>query len=105
MLQQSAMQKFTQKIVQMMKDEKLFQSQGGPIILSQVYHIWYFLIKINCFVYYFLSWQHYAYLTYLSSMGSNFQETPFLLFVCLARLLKLKLLTFFFYFIFIIIYL
>ena len=33
---QSAMQKFTQKIVQMMKDEKLFQSQGGPIILSQV---------------------------------------------------------------------
>lgn len=34
---QSAMQKFTQKIVQMMKDEKLFQSQGGPIILSQVW--------------------------------------------------------------------
>ncbi|GMN55741.1 hypothetical protein TIFTF001_024859 [Ficus carica] len=32
----SAMQKFTQKIVQMMKDEKLFQSQGGPIILSQI---------------------------------------------------------------------
>lgn len=30
------MQKFTQKIVQMMKDEKLFESQGGPIILSQV---------------------------------------------------------------------
>ena len=33
---QLAMQKFTQKIVQMMKDEKLFESQGGPIILSQV---------------------------------------------------------------------
>ncbi|KAJ6365190.1 hypothetical protein OIU76_030041 [Salix suchowensis] len=32
----SAMQKFTQKIVQMMKDEKLFESQGGPIILSQI---------------------------------------------------------------------
>ncbi|GMI74498.1 beta-galactosidase 3 [Hibiscus trionum] len=31
-----AMQKFTQKIVQMMKDESLFQSQGGPIILSQI---------------------------------------------------------------------
>lgn len=32
----SAMQKFTQKIVQMMKDENLFESQGGPIILSQI---------------------------------------------------------------------
>ncbi|OVA08712.1 D-galactoside/L-rhamnose binding SUEL lectin domain [Macleaya cordata] len=31
-----AMQGFTQKIVQMMKDEKLFESQGGPIILSQI---------------------------------------------------------------------
>ncbi|GAV72117.1 Glyco_hydro_35 domain-containing protein [Cephalotus follicularis] len=31
-----AMQKFTQKIVQMMKDEKLFESQGGPIILAQI---------------------------------------------------------------------
>ncbi|XP_059434788.1 beta-galactosidase 3-like isoform X1 [Corylus avellana] len=31
-----AMQKFTQKIVQMMKDENLFASQGGPIILSQI---------------------------------------------------------------------
>lgn len=38
------MQKFTQKIVQMMKDEKLFESQGGPIILSQVR---YFLLKSN----------------------------------------------------------
>jgi hypothetical protein len=33
---QLAMQKFTLKIVQMMKDESLFASQGGPIILSQV---------------------------------------------------------------------
>ncbi|XP_073065657.1 beta-galactosidase 3-like [Primulina eburnea] len=31
-----AMLSFTQKIVQMMKNEKLFQSQGGPIILSQI---------------------------------------------------------------------
>lgn len=30
------MGKFTQKVVQMMKNEKLFESQGGPIILSQV---------------------------------------------------------------------
>ncbi|KAK2446439.1 beta-galactosidase [Trifolium repens] len=32
----AAMQGFTQKIVQMMKNEKLFQSQGGPIIFSQI---------------------------------------------------------------------
>ncbi|KAK9271001.1 hypothetical protein L1049_026589 [Liquidambar formosana] len=32
----NAMQGFTQKIVQMMKNEKLFASQGGPIILSQI---------------------------------------------------------------------
>ncbi|KAF6140934.1 hypothetical protein GIB67_030145, partial [Kingdonia uniflora] len=31
-----AMQGFTQKIVQLMKSERLFESQGGPIILSQV---------------------------------------------------------------------
>ncbi|WJX91005.1 hypothetical protein P8452_72843 [Trifolium repens] len=31
-----AMQKFTTKIVDMMKAEKLFQTQGGPIILSQI---------------------------------------------------------------------
>lgn len=30
------MQKFTTKIVNMMKSEKLYQTQGGPIILSQV---------------------------------------------------------------------
>ena len=30
------MQKFTEKIVGMMKEEKLFETQGGPIILSQV---------------------------------------------------------------------
>lgn len=32
----AAMQKFTGKIVSMMKEEKLFQAQGGPIILSQI---------------------------------------------------------------------
>ncbi|XP_041010238.1 beta-galactosidase 3-like [Juglans microcarpa x Juglans regia] len=31
-----ATQKFTQKIVKMMKNENLFESQGGPIILSQI---------------------------------------------------------------------
>ncbi|XP_071737208.1 beta-galactosidase 5-like [Rutidosis leptorrhynchoides] len=31
-----AMQTFTTKIVQMMKNERLFESQGGPIILSQI---------------------------------------------------------------------
>ena len=29
------MQNFTTKVVNMMKTEKLFQTQGGPIILSQ----------------------------------------------------------------------
>ena len=33
---QNAMQNFTTKIDQMMKDEKLFEPQGGPIILPQV---------------------------------------------------------------------
>ncbi|CAI8589851.1 unnamed protein product [Vicia faba] len=32
----AAMQKFTAKIVSIMKAERLFQSQGGPIILSQI---------------------------------------------------------------------
>ncbi|KAA8534846.1 hypothetical protein F0562_029938 [Nyssa sinensis] len=32
----AAMQKFTEKIVSMMKSENLFQTQGGPIILSQI---------------------------------------------------------------------
>ncbi|KAL8059102.1 hypothetical protein ABFX02_03G065100 [Erythranthe guttata] len=32
----AAMQGFTQKIVGMMKSENLFESQGGPIILSQI---------------------------------------------------------------------
>uniref|UniRef100_A0A9I9DA76 Beta-galactosidase n=1 Tax=Cucumis melo TaxID=3656 RepID=A0A9I9DA76_CUCME len=32
----AAMQKFTEKIVGVMKGEKLYESQGGPIILSQI---------------------------------------------------------------------
>ncbi|KAI3464903.1 hypothetical protein Pfo_021566 [Paulownia fortunei] len=32
----AAMQQFTQKIVSMMKSENLFESQGGPITLSQI---------------------------------------------------------------------
>ncbi|KAM0932719.1 putative beta-galactosidase [Dioscorea sansibarensis] len=32
----AAMQKFTEKIVSMMKSEQLFEWQGGPIILSQI---------------------------------------------------------------------
>ncbi|KAK6792963.1 hypothetical protein RDI58_012044 [Solanum bulbocastanum] len=32
----AAMQKFTNKIVEMMKSQNLFESQGGPIILSQI---------------------------------------------------------------------
>ncbi|KAL7258171.1 hypothetical protein ACSBR1_004316 [Camellia fascicularis] len=32
----AAMQKFTEKIVNLMKSENLFESQGGPIIMSQI---------------------------------------------------------------------
>lgn len=35
-LLQREMQRFTEKIVGLMKSENLFESQGGPIILSQV---------------------------------------------------------------------
>ena len=31
------MQRFTTKIVNLMKAERLFETQGGPIILSQVW--------------------------------------------------------------------
>lgn len=33
------MQKFVAKIVNMMKDEKLYYPQGGPIIISQVFQL------------------------------------------------------------------
>ncbi|KAF8405296.1 hypothetical protein HHK36_010198 [Tetracentron sinense] len=41
-----AMQGFTQKIVQMMKSENLFASQGGPIILSQYIQQLFFVSKL-----------------------------------------------------------
>lgn len=41
------MQRFTTKIVNMMKAERLFESQGGPIILSQV-----ITIQVNCVCFY-----------------------------------------------------
>ena len=42
------MEKFTRKIVDMMKEEELFEWQGGPIILAQV---WFpaFEERENCF--------------------------------------------------------
>lgn len=33
------MEKFVRKIVSMMKEEKLFAWQGGPIILAQVHFV------------------------------------------------------------------
>ncbi|WJX21810.1 Beta-galactosidase 5 [Trifolium repens] len=45
----AAMEGFTKKIVEMMKNEKLFQSQGGPIILSQVVIVcWFFVLFHSC---------------------------------------------------------
>lgn len=41
------MQKFTTKIVNMMKAERLFESQGGPIILSQVGTALYYTFSLN----------------------------------------------------------
>lgn len=40
----AAMQKFATKIVNMMKAEKLYESQGGPIILSQVVLVLHFIL-------------------------------------------------------------
>lgn len=37
------MQKFTTKIVNMMKAERLYETQGGPIILSQVLNLPHFI--------------------------------------------------------------
>jgi len=41
------MKRFTAKIVDMMKQENLYMSQGGPIILSQVFLKFY--------------WKHFSY--------------------------------------------
>lgn len=47
---QAEMQRFTAKIVDMMQQEKLYASQGGPIILSQVTFIFFphFLLIDSC---------------------------------------------------------
>jgi hypothetical protein len=42
-----AMRGFTEKIVGMMKSEKLFAPQGGPIILSQASISTFFLLKFK----------------------------------------------------------
>ncbi|KAF3957289.1 hypothetical protein CMV_017686 [Castanea mollissima] len=44
----TAMQGFTQKIVQMMKNERLFASQGGLIILSQILFCNFTLDALDC---------------------------------------------------------
>lgn len=44
------MQKFTTKIVNMMKAERLFETQGGPIILSQVGKMHYFSFSLDLLV-------------------------------------------------------
>lgn len=36
------MQRFTEMIINMMKSNKLFEPQGGPIIMSQVFFIYLF---------------------------------------------------------------
>ncbi|KAK2415724.1 beta-galactosidase [Trifolium repens] len=41
------MQKFTEKIVGMMKEERLYETQGGPIILSQIENE-YGVVSIGC---------------------------------------------------------
>lgn len=47
----AAMQGFTQKIVQMMKEHRFFASQGGPIILSQVYNKFTKKQLLNCLIF------------------------------------------------------
>lgn len=47
------MQKFTTKIVNMMKAEKLYETQGGPIILSQVVK----MLSVNFLSHYELNYQ------------------------------------------------
>ena len=43
---QAEMKRFTVKIVDMMKQESLYASQGGPIILSQVF-LHFYSIHVN----------------------------------------------------------
>lgn len=44
------MQKFTTKIVDLMKAERLYESQGGPIIMSQVEKNVLLLNPITCLI-------------------------------------------------------
>ena len=48
---QRAMQGFTEKIVGLMKNENLFESQGGPIILSQVQVLGFCLFHLGLQIY------------------------------------------------------
>ena len=45
------MQRFTGKIVGLMKSENLFESQGGPIILSQVKLVGLWIIILTAHTY------------------------------------------------------
>lgn len=44
---QNAMKGYAEKIVNLMKSHNLFESQGGPIILSQVVYLSGFFIPIS----------------------------------------------------------
>ena len=47
---QAEMKRFTAKIVDMMKQENLYASQGGPIILSQVFYYYCLLLNTRTIV-------------------------------------------------------
>ena len=61
---QNEMQNFTTKIVNMMKEESLFASQGGPIILAQVH---YYKCYGNKFLWFFSGQPLIIYVCYISS--------------------------------------
>lgn len=54
---QIEMQRFTAKIVDMMKQEKLYASQGGPIILSQVKLLWWTIIFFHLSIIFSQWWE------------------------------------------------
>lgn len=55
------MQGFTEKIVGLMKSENLFESQGGPIILSQVWFPGRCLLWFHSFLWYLYGVYNYRY--------------------------------------------
>ena len=78
------MQRFTEKIVRLMKSENLFESQGGPIILSQV-----ILIRSPALQFFFLGiytltmsdlyvWVYY--LSIVNGLAGNTNFSEFLIF-------------------------